>query len=174
MLHCTPSRKWYTDKIPWIDQYIDQPMHPRCWSIQHHLLNHILISPRKLVPGGSSAVPKWSRSLDYFLECYSSYVGSSYALPHPWGIPHRLVHWDMAAFPLHIPCFPIDLVFCGKLWRWLHRLEPFPQTPRLLPYLAYHSFACVIVLLWPEMPQPFYEPTRCTPWFSVQTWMCSK
>ena len=46
----------------------------------------------------------------------SSYVGSSCALPHPCHVPHKLVHWDRATFPLHIPYFPICPVFCDGPW----------------------------------------------------------
>ena len=44
----------------------------------------------------------------------SVYVGSVCATPHPWGIPHRLVHWDR---PFHhiLPVFPSVLYFMVTL-----------------------------------------------------------
>ena len=76
----------------------------------------------------------------------SSYVGSGCILPHPWGIPNKLVHWGRATFPLCIPYFPIGPVFCDGPWRWLHRLEPCPQPLRLLPCFICHNFFYGIVL----------------------------
>ena len=56
-------------------------------------------------------------------------------LPHPWGVPHKLAHWDRDTFPQHIPYFPIYSWFYDDLWRQLHRLRLYPQPPRPLLYL---------------------------------------
>ena len=45
----------------------------------------------------------------------SFYTGFGCTPPNPWGIPHRLVHWDRAAFPPHTPCFPSILYFMVAL-----------------------------------------------------------
>ena len=70
----------------------------------------------------------------------SSYVGSGCALPCPWGIPHKLVHQDMATFPQHIPYSPIFNGFCDGPWRQLHRLGLCLQPPRLLLCFICHNF----------------------------------
>ena len=85
----------------------------------------------------------------------SSYAGSGCALPHPWGIPHKLVHWDRTTFPLHIPNFPIGPVFYDSPWRQLHGLGLCPQPPRLLPCFFYCNSIYGIVLPW---FLPFYGP----------------
>ena len=105
-------------------------------------------------------------------EADSSYVGSSCALPHPWGVPHKLVHRDRAAFPQHIPYSPIYPVFCGDLWRELHGLGPCPQPPRPLLYLFCHNYIYAFVLLLPEWPQLSFGPTWHILLFSGQIWKC--
>ena len=44
---------------------------------------------------GSSFSPCSSLEL---MGANSSYEGSGCTLSHPWGIPHRLAHWDRATF----------------------------------------------------------------------------
>ena len=67
-----------------------------------------------------------------------SHVGASCTPPHPWGIPHRLVHCSRATFPPHIPYLPIGSVFYGGLQRQLHGLGPCPPTSKAaaLPCLS--------------------------------------
>ena len=68
-------------------------------------------------------------------------LGPGCALPHPWGIPHKLVHWDRGSFLQHIPYSPICPGFCGGPWRWLHGLELCLQPPRPLLYFTCHNFS---------------------------------
>ena len=77
-------------------------------------------------------------------EQNSSYVGSTSTLPHPWGVPHKLVHQDRATLPQHITYFPIYPEFCDDPWRWLHGLEPYLQPPRPLLFFTCHNFSCDI------------------------------
>ena len=80
----------------------------------------------------------------------SFYVGSGCTPPHPWGISHRLVHWDRAIFPPHILYFPISFVFYGSSWRQLHRLGPCPQPPR--PCFTCHSLVYgAVPLAWNDL-----------------------
>ena len=95
-------------------------------------------------------------------EVNSSYVGSGCVLPHPWDIPHELVHWDRATFPQHIPYFPIYPEFCDDLWRWLHGLEPYPQLPRLLLYCICDNCICGIHFLCLEALSPFWAHLACS------------
>ena len=88
-----------------------------------------------------------------------SYVGPSCTLPCPWGVPHKLAHWDRATFPQHIPYFPHLSCIFGDLWRWLHGLRLCTHPPRLLLYLFCHNCACAFVLPWPERPQLSFDPT---------------
>ena len=100
-------------------------------------------------------------------ETNSSYAGSSCALPHPWGVPHKLVHWDRATFSQYTPYFPTYPEFCDDPWRQLNRLEPYPQPPRPLLYCICHNCVCGTWLpslgkLW-----PFFEPIWHVPSFSI-------
>ena len=88
----------------------------------------------------------------------SSYAGSSCTLPHPWGVPHKLVHQDRAHFLLHIPYSPISSVFCDGPWRQLHGLGLCPQLPRPLPCffviipfvtLCFLGFECFCLFMSP-------------------------
>ena len=83
-------------------------------------------------------------------EANSSYVGSSCSLPHPWGIPHKLVHWDRTTFPQHIPYSPICPVFYESPWRQLHGIELCLQPPR--PLLCRH---CRFVIVFLMILSPF-------------------
>ena len=102
----------------------------------------------------------------------SSYAGSSCILPHPWSIPHKLVHLDRATFPLHIPYFPISPVIYDGLWRQLHRLGPCSQLPRPLSCFLYCNSVYGIVLPWLGMFLPFYEPMSCITTSSAWIMMC--
>ena len=44
----------------------------------------------------------------------SSYAGSCCTLPHPWGIPHKLVHWDRPLFHYRFPVLP-SVLYWGLL-----------------------------------------------------------
>ena len=98
-----------------------------------------------------------------------SHVGASCTPPHPWGIPHRLVHCSRATFPPHIPYLPIGSVFYGGLQRQLHGLGPCPLPPRLLPCLACHRLVYGTMVLLPGMVWPSYGPIWLVPSVSVQT-----
>ena len=100
----------------------------------------------------------------------SPYVGSGCFPPHPWGIPHILVHWGRATFPPHIPYFPIGSVFYGSLWRQLHGLGLCPQPSRLLPCFSFHSSVYGTVPLSPGMIQPSYWPIETFPQFLHKLW----
>ena len=104
---------------------------------------------------GSSSHPAlcWS-----WREVNSSYVGFGCALHCPWGVPHKLVHWDRATFLQHTPYFPICPEFYDDFWRWLHGLEPCLWLPRPLPYCTCHN--CIFGAQLPLLgrSQPFFEP----------------
>ena len=98
--------------------------------------------------------------------------GLAVPFPIPGGIPHTLVSQDRAAFPQHIPYFPIYLAFCVDLWRQLHGLRPCPRPPRLQLYLFCHSYIYAFQPPLPERLLLFHEPTCFVLLTFEQTWLC--
>ena len=75
--------------------------------------------------------PQPTLSWDWWVAS-SFYAGSDCTPPHPWGIPHRLIHWDRATTYSLFPYWFCILWWPLKAVTWTRTVSPSSKAAALL------------------------------------------